>query len=168
MKPIYFLMLTVMLTMTYGTAKAVEPVRPCNAVNSCTQPDPVPGPPGPAGPAGPAGPKGDTGPAGPKGDTSYAGLSDPGFQNMLQTRTPTAGQVTIAGGLNMNQNYATSVTAAVRYGVTNCFDVVGAVDVDRNENVSAYVGFTMAVNKCSPARYQPIMDDNAAYTGKLK
>lgn len=174
MKTIYFLMLTAMLTMTYGTANAEQPVRPCNAVKGCDQPAPVPGPPGPVGPqgetgaTGPAGPTGPQGQTGPKGDTAYVGLSDPSFQNMLQTRTPTAGQWTAAGGVNLNQDYVTSVTAGVRYGVNDCFDLVGAIDVDRNKNTSAYFGFTVALNKCSPARYQPIMDDNAVYTGKLK
>jgi len=157
----FSLILITAVVLSFGTT--------AYAVDKKTQPTVIVQPePGPQGPQGETGATGPAGPQGAKGDTTYVSVSDPSFVNMLQTRTPTAGQFTFAGGLNFNQDYATSITAGVRYGINDCFDLVGAIDVDRHDNVNAYFGFTMALNKCSTSSYVPIQDYHAPYTGTLK
>jgi len=146
---------SVMMMFGYSTAYAVDSNPKPPVCKTCV------GQPGPIGPSGPTGPQGEQGPAG-------VSITDPAFQNMLQTRTPTGGQWTFAGGINFNQDGATSVTTGVRYGLNDCVDLVGAVDLDRNDNVAGYFGFTMALNKCNKTNVTPIYDYHAPYTGNLK
>ena len=120
---------------------------------------------GDTGATGPQGPKGDKG---EKGDASLITLAKPATINMLQTRTPTGGQFTIAGGINFDEDHITSVTAGVRYGMTDCTDLVGAIDVDRHENINGYFGFTVALNKCGNSAPTPITNYHAPYKTTLK